>query len=51
VGDEVDVVIKQLEEFLQKNSTAMVSNSNRDFVTAMFSWEQNVNRLVSLIQE
>ena len=51
VGDEVDVIIKQLEELLQKNSTAMVSNNNRNFVTAMFSWEQNVNRLLSLMQE
>ena len=49
VGDEVDVVIKQLEELLQKNSSVMVSNNNRDFVTAMFSWEQNVNRLLSLM--
>jgi len=51
VGDEADVVIKQLEELLQKNSTSMVSNSNRRFVTAMFSWEKNVNRLLSLMQE
>jgi sugar transferase (PEP-CTERM/EpsH1 system associated) len=51
VGDEVDAVIKQLEELLQKNSTAMVSNKNRNFVTAMFSWEQSVNRLFSLMQE
>jgi glycosyltransferase involved in cell wall biosynthesis len=51
VGDEVDVVIKQLEELLQKNSTAIVSHNNRDFVTARFSWEQNVNGLLSLMQE
>ena len=51
VGDEVDVVIKQLEELLQKNSVAIVSSNNRDFVTAMFSWEQNVKRLISLMQE
>ena len=49
VGDEVDIVIKQLEELLQKNSQAMISNHNRDFVTAMFSWEQNGNRLLNLI--
>ena len=51
VGDEVHVIIKQLEELLQKNSSVTISNNNRDFVTAMFSWEQNVNRLISLIQE
>jgi len=51
VGDEVDVVIKQLEELLQRNSLAMVSNNNRDFVASMFSWEQNVNGLLSLMQE
>ena len=51
VGDEVDVVIKQLEELLQKNSTALVSHNNRDFVRAWFSWEQNVNGLLSLMQE
>jgi len=51
VGDEVDVVIKQLEELLHKNSTTMVSDNNREFVTAMFSWEKNVNQLVNLMQE
>jgi hypothetical protein len=51
VGDEVDVIINQIEELLQKNSMTIVSNNNRDFVTTMFSWEQNVNGLLSLIQE
>ncbi len=51
VGDEVDVVIKQLEELLQKNATTMVSDNNRKFVTALFSWEKNVNQLVNLMQE
>jgi len=51
VGDEADVVIKQLEEFLQNNSAAIVSDNNRNFVKAMFSWEQNVNRLISLMQQ
>jgi sugar transferase (PEP-CTERM/EpsH1 system associated) len=51
VGDEVDVVIKQLKELLQKNSMAKISNNNRDFVTAKFSWEQNVNKLLSLMQD
>ena len=51
VGDEVDTVIKQLEELLQKDSKVMASNNNRDFVAAMFSWEQNGNRLLNLMQE
>ena len=51
VGDEVHVIIKQLEELLQKNSSVTISNNNRDFVTARFSWEQNANQLISLIQE
>jgi sugar transferase (PEP-CTERM/EpsH1 system associated) len=51
VGDEVNAVIKQLEKLLQKNSIAMKSNNNRDFVTASFSWEQNGNRLCNLLQE
>lgn len=51
VGDEVDVFIKYLEEFLDKNSLKMISNNNRDFVTAMFSWEQNANRLLNLMQK
>ena len=51
VGDDADVVINQLEVLLQKNSAAIMSNNNRNFVTAMFSWEQNVNRLISLMQD
>jgi len=51
VLDEVEAVIKQIDELLQNNSIAIVSNSNRDFVTATFSWEQNVNRLSILLQE
>lgn len=51
VGDEVDVVIKQLEELLRKNSVTMVSNNNREFVIAMYSWEKNVNKLVNSMQK
>ena len=51
VCDEVDAVIKQTEELLPRNSTEMVSKNNRDFVTAMFSWEHNANRLFSLLEE
>ena len=51
VGDEIDVFIKQLEELLKKDTEALLSNSNRDFVTAMFSWEQNGNQLLNLMQE
>lgn len=50
VGDEVDDVIKQLEQVL-KSSSAIQSKNNREFVKAMFSWEKNVNQLVNLIQE
>ena len=51
VCDEVDDVIKQAEELLQKDSALMVSNNNREFVKAKFSWEKNVNQLVNLMQE
>jgi len=51
VCDEVDAVIKQTEELLPRNSTEMVSKNNRDFVTAMFSWGHNANRLFSLLEE
>jgi len=51
VGDEVDVVIKQLEELFQKDAETLVSNNNRNFVKAMFSWEQNGNQLLNLLNE
>jgi len=50
-GDDANVVINQLDALLQKHSAAIVSDNNRNFVTAMFSWEQNVNRLLSLMQK
>ena len=51
VGDKVDVVIKQLQELLQKDAEELVSSNNRDFVTAMFSWEKNGNQLLNLMEE
>ena len=51
IGDQADVVIKQLKELLQKDTEALVSNNNRDFATTMFSWEQNGNQLLNLMQE
>jgi sugar transferase (PEP-CTERM/EpsH1 system associated) len=51
IGDEIDVLIKKIEDVLQKNLVTMVSTNNRAFVTALFSWEKNVNKLVELIQE
>ncbi|MGZ8223757.1 MAG: TIGR03087 family PEP-CTERM/XrtA system glycosyltransferase [Methylobacter sp.] len=51
VGDEVKVIVQQLDELLQDNSVEIISNNNRDFVKAMFSWEQNVNQLSALFQE
>lgn len=51
VGNEVDVIVQQLDELLQNNSAGIISNNNRDFVKAMFSWEQNVNQLSALFQE
>ncbi len=51
VGDEANVVIEQLKELLQANPGATVSNNNRHFVIAKFSWKQNLHRLVSLMQE
>ncbi len=50
VGDEVAVVIKQMEELFQKDAETLVSNNNRNFVKAMFSWEQNGNQLLNLMQ-
>ncbi|MDD5579529.1 MAG: TIGR03087 family PEP-CTERM/XrtA system glycosyltransferase [Methylobacter sp.] len=51
VGDDVDVLVQQLDKLLQDNPAGIVSNNNRDFVKAMFSWEQNVNQLSALFQE
>jgi sugar transferase (PEP-CTERM/EpsH1 system associated) len=51
VCDEVDIMVNQVDEQLKKHATLTVSNNNRGFVAAMFSWEQNVNRLLSLMQE
>ncbi len=51
VCDEVVDVINQTEKFLQKNSTSMLSNNNRQFVKARFSWEKNVSQLVNLMRE
>jgi glycosyltransferase involved in cell wall biosynthesis len=51
VGDEVDIVMKQLQELLEQDTEALVSSKNRDFVTAMFSWEKNGNQLIKLLQE
>ena len=50
-GSVVDVVIKQLEELFQKDAETLVSNNNRNFVKAMFSWEQNGNQLLNLLKE
>ncbi|MEI6333031.1 MAG: TIGR03087 family PEP-CTERM/XrtA system glycosyltransferase [Methylococcaceae bacterium] len=49
VSDEVDVVVKQVEALLQNNATVNISNNNRAFVTALFSWEKNVKELVNLL--
>ncbi|CAA9889366.1 Glycosyl transferase, group 1 [Candidatus Methylobacter favarea] len=50
VGDEVDVIVQQLDKIMQDNGAEIISNNNRDFVKAMFSWEQNVNQLSALFQ-
>lgn len=49
VSDEADIMIKQLDELLQNNPSAITSNVNRDFVKAKFSWEQNVSQLSALL--
>jgi sugar transferase (PEP-CTERM/EpsH1 system associated) len=51
VGDDVDVMVKELDELLRNNPAVITSKANRDFVKAKYSWEQNVNQLLSLIQE
>lgn len=49
VSDEPDVMLSQLNALLQHDASLVFQN-NRDFVTDKFSWEQNVNRLVTLMQ-
>lgn len=51
VGDEADIMIKQLDDLLQNNPSAITSNANRDFVKAKFSWEQNVHQLSALLKD
>jgi sugar transferase (PEP-CTERM/EpsH1 system associated) len=51
VGDDEDVLLKQLDRLLGSNHSAMTASANRDFVKVNFSWEQNVNQLSALLQE
>jgi len=50
VADEVEELVKQINLLLLTQSTALKSNTNRDFVKAEFSWHNNVNRLSQMLQ-
>jgi ABC-type proline/glycine betaine transport system ATPase subunit len=51
VGDTIELMTNQIGVQLEKQSPLTVSNPNRDFVKATFGWEQNVNRLLTLLQD
>ena len=51
VSDEVELMVGHVDEQLQKHAPLIVSNANRDFVKATFSWEQNLNQLLTLLQK
>ena len=51
VGDTIELMTNQIGVQLEKQSPLTVSNHNRDFVKATFGWEQNVNRLLTLLQD
>lgn len=51
VGDDEDVMVKQLDRLLRSDHGVITSNANRNFVKVNFSWEQNVNQLAALLQE
>lgn len=50
VSDTADTMIGQVDEQLKKTAVPGSPNNNRDFVMATFSWEQNLNRLLALLQ-
>ena len=51
VGDTIEIMASQIGVQLEKQSPLIASNRNRDFVKATFSWEQNLNRLLTLLQD
>ncbi|MGZ8189868.1 MAG: TIGR03087 family PEP-CTERM/XrtA system glycosyltransferase [Methylococcaceae bacterium] len=51
IADEAKTIAKQLDELLQNNPSALTVNNNRNFVKSVFSWEQNVRQLSTLLSE
>ena len=51
VGNTIESTIKHVDVQLKKQSPLIVSNRNRDFVKATFSWEKNLHRLLTLLQD
>jgi len=51
VGDTIEIMTSKVGVQLEKQSPLIASNRNRDFVKATFSWEQNLNRLLTLLQD
>lgn len=50
VADDPNKMAYLLTDFLQHETSVCISNNNRQFVTELFSWEQNCNRLIKLIK-
>ena len=51
VGDTIEIMANKIDVQLEKQSPLIASNRNRDFVKATFSWEKNLNRLLTLLQD
>ena len=51
VSDTIEMMVDQIDEQLQKNTPVAIYSCNRDFVQTTFSWEQNLNRLLTLLQD
>jgi sugar transferase (PEP-CTERM/EpsH1 system associated) len=50
VSDTAAAMIEQVDEQLKTTAAPDSPNGNRDFVMATFSWEQNLGRLLALLQ-
>ena len=51
VADETSTLVKQVNDWLTDHPAPLLSSNNREFVKNQFSWEQNINRLATLLQE
>ncbi|NOT12186.1 MAG: TIGR03087 family PEP-CTERM/XrtA system glycosyltransferase [Methylococcaceae bacterium] len=50
VADEAELMVAQITALLDARPSTLVDNTNREFVKAEFSWQQNVHRLTQMLQ-